>query len=74
MARRKQESTPSGETPMDTRLPGAETGESMRTVMWLELAEGAMREALVERLAQAHMSGVLLEARIETPHGTVKEA
>ena len=24
--------------------------------MWLELAEGAMREALAERLAQAHMS------------------
>ena len=75
MARRKREGTPSGETPMATRLPGAETGESMRTaVMWLELAEGAMREALVERLAQAHMSGVLLEAPIETPHGTVKEA
>ena len=24
--------------------------------MWLELAEGVMREALAERLAQAHMS------------------
>ena len=42
--------------------------------MWLELAEGAMREALVERLAQAHMSGVLLAAPIETPNRTVKEA
>ncbi len=68
MARRKREGTRSGETPTATRLPGAETEESTRTaVMWLELAEGAMREALVERLAQAHMSGVLLAAPIETP-------
>ena len=42
--------------------------------MWLELAEGAMRQALVERLAQAHMSELLPEDPIETPHGTVKEA
>lgn len=42
--------------------------------MWLELAEGAMREALAERLAQAHMSGVLSKDPIEKPHGTVKEA
>ena len=42
--------------------------------MWLELAEGAMRQALVERLAQAHMSEVLPEAPIATPNRTVKEA
>ena len=75
MALRKGEVARSGETPMATRLPGAETGESTRTaVMWLELAEGAMREALAERLAQAHMSGVLSKAPIEKPHGTVREA
>ena len=42
--------------------------------MWLELAEGVMREALAERLAQAHMSEQLSKDPIETPHGTVKEA
>jgi hypothetical protein len=42
--------------------------------MWLELAEGVMREALAERLAQAHMSGVLSNDPIESPRGTVKEA
>ena len=42
--------------------------------MWLELAEGAMREALAERLAQAHMRGALPKDPIETPDGTVREA
>ena len=75
MALRNGEIAPSGETPMATRQPGAERGESTTTaVMWLELAEGAMREALAERLAQAHMSGVLSNDPIESPHGTVKEA
>jgi hypothetical protein len=60
MALRKREVAPSGETPMATRVPEGETGESTRTaVMWLELAEGLTREALAERLAQAHMSDVL---------------
>jgi hypothetical protein len=58
MALRKGEVASSGETPMAKRLPEGETGEST-AVMWLELAEGAMREALAERLAQAHMSDVL---------------
>ena len=73
MVLRNGEVARSGETPMATRLPGAETGEST-AVMWLELAEGAMREALAERLAQAHMRGVLPKDPIETPHGTVREA
>jgi hypothetical protein len=34
--------------------------------MLLEQAEGADREALVERLVQAHMSGVLAESLVET--------
>ena len=60
---------------MASRLPGAETGETTTTaVMWLELAEGAMREALAERLAQAHMRGVLSNDPLESPHGTAKEA
>jgi hypothetical protein len=42
--------------------------------MWLELAEGTMRQALAERLAQAHMSGVLPDDPSEAPHRTVKEA
>ena len=42
--------------------------------MWLELADGVMREALAERLAQAHMSEPLSKDPIETPHGTVREA
>ena len=75
MARRKKEGTPSGGTPMATRPLGADTGESTRTaVMWLELAEGTMRQALAERLAQAHMSGVLPEELGEMPHRTVKQA
>ena len=75
MALRNGEVARSGETPMATRLPGPETGESTRTaVMWLELAEGVMREALAERLAQAHMSEPLSKDPIETPHGTVREA
>jgi hypothetical protein len=73
MALRKGEVARSGKTPMASRLPGAETGEST-AVMWLELAEGAMREALAERLAQAHMRGVPSKDPVETPHGTVKEA
>ena len=73
MALRKGEVAPSGETPMATRL--AETAESTRTaVMWLDLAEGVMREALAERLAQAHISDVLTKDPIETPRGTVREA
>lgn len=52
----------------------AENGASTSpALMWLELAQGVTREALVERLAQAHMSGVLREGPIQTPHGTVKE-
>lgn len=74
MALRKGEVAPSGETPMTTRLPGAETGESASTVLWLELAEGAMREALVERLAQAHMSGVLRKDPIGAPPETSRES
>jgi hypothetical protein len=75
MGRRNGEGKPSGGTPMATRPFGAETGESTRTaVMWLELAKGTMRQALAERLAQAHMSGVLPEDPGETPHRTVKEA
>ena len=75
MVLRNGEVARSGETPMATRRPGAETGESTRTaVMWLELAEGVMREALAERLAQAHMSEPLSKDPIETPHGTVREA
>jgi hypothetical protein len=75
MARLKEEGTPSGGTPMAPRPFGAETGESTRTaVMWLELAEGTMRQALAERLAQAHMSGVLPDDPGEAPHRTVKEA
>jgi hypothetical protein len=75
MALRNGEIAPSGETPMATRLPEAERGESTTTaVMWLELAEGAMREALAERLAQAHMRGALSDDPIEPPHGTVREA
>ena len=74
MALRNGKVARSGETPMATRLPEPETSESTTTaVMWLELAEGAMREALAERLAQAHMRGVLPEDPIETPHGTVKK-
>ena len=74
MALQNREAARSGEPPMATRLPGAETGEPTTTaVMWLELAEGPMREALAERLAQAHMRGVLPEDPIETPHGTVKK-
>ena len=42
--------------------------------MWLELAEGTMRQALAERLAQAHMSGVLPEELGEMPNRTVKQA
>ena len=75
MALQNRDVARSGETPMANRLPGAETGEPTTTaVMWLELAEGAMREALAERLAQAHMRGVLSNDPIESPHGTVKEA
>ena len=75
MALQNRDVARSGETPMANRLSGAETGESTTTaVMWLELAEGAMREALAERLAQAHMRGVLSNDPIESPHGTVKEA
>jgi hypothetical protein len=74
MALRNGEVARSGETPMATRLPEAGTAESTTTaVMWLELAEGAMREALAERLAQAHMRGVLSDDPIETTHGTAKE-
>lgn len=73
MVLRNGEVAKSGQTPMATRLPGAEIGEST-AVMWLELAEGAMREALAERLAQAHMSEPLSKDPIETPHGTVREA
>ena len=68
MVLRNGEVAKSGQTPMATRLPGAEIGEST-AVMWLELAEGAMREALAERLAQAHMRGVLPKDPIETPDG-----
>ena len=73
MAVRKGQVARSDETPMATQLPAAETGEST-AVMWLELAEGAMREALAERLAQAHMRGLLSKDPLETPHGTVREA
>ena len=45
----------------------AGTSVSVRAaLMLLERAEGAAREALVERLVQADMSGVLAEARVET--------
>ena len=75
MALQNRDVARSGETPMANRLSGTETGESTTTaVMWLELAEGAMREALAERLAQAHMSGVLSNGPVESSHGTVKEA
>ena len=72
MVLRNGEVARSGQTPMATRLPGAEIGEST-AVMWLELAEGPMREALAERLAQAHMRGVLHEDPIQKPDGTVRE-
>lgn len=53
----------------------AERGGSARTALtWLELTEGAAREALAERLAQAHMSGVLAEALAETaPRPTLEQ-
>ena len=45
---------------------GAESRESVgAALMLLEQAEGADREALVERLVQAHMSGLLAEALVE---------
>ncbi|HET8872226.1 MAG TPA: hypothetical protein VFM83_00940 [Gaiellaceae bacterium] len=35
--------------------PAAESTNGTSASEWLELAEGAMREALAERLAQAHL-------------------
>ena len=32
------------------------TGDVASALLWLELAEGTTRDALVERLAQAHLS------------------
>jgi hypothetical protein len=34
----------------------SESTEGARAFEWLELAEGTMREALAERLAQAHLT------------------
>jgi hypothetical protein len=36
--------------------PAAESTNGSSASEWLELAEGAMREALAERLAQAHLT------------------
>ena len=36
--------------------PAAESTNGTSASEWLELAEGAMREALAERLAQAHLT------------------
>lgn len=36
--------------------PPSESTEGARAFEWLELAEGTMREALAERLAQAHLT------------------